>query len=94
VTYFTVNGSDRTAARGINDSGTIVGFVRDPNDGKTKGFKVELDGSQCQAITVASGDLLDIPAFDFLFPQDITNSGVIVGQVFGANGHGFIARPE
>lgn len=94
VTYFTVNGSNGTAARGINDSGTIVGFVLDPNDGKTKGFKVELDGSQCQAITVASGDLLDIPAFDALFPQDITNSGVIVGEVDDANVHGFIARPE
>ncbi len=94
VTYFTVNGSPRTAARGINDSGTIVGFAPDPADGKTKGFKVELDGSQCQAITVASGDLLDIPAFDALFAQGITNSGVSVGQVNDANSHGFIARPE
>ncbi len=93
VTYFTVNGSDRTAARGINDSGTIVGFVRDPSDGKTKGFKVELDGSQCQAITVASGDLLELPGFD-LFPQGITNSGDVAGIAEDANAHGFIARPE
>ena len=95
VTYFSVNGSDRTAARGINDSGTIVGFVRDPNDGKTKGFEVELDGSQCQAITVASGDLLEFPGAAGTFLQDIKNSGEIAGQYDdGSNNHGFIATPQ
>jgi uncharacterized membrane protein len=93
VTYFQVNG-DRTAARGINDSGTIVGFAIDPADGKTKGFVVELDGSQCQAITIASGDLLEFPGYDTLFAQGITNSGVIVGGANDLFQHGFIATPQ
>ena len=93
VTYFRVNGL-RTAARGINDSGTVVGFVFNPNDGTTKGFKVELDGSQCQAITVAAGDLLEFPGFISLFPASINNSGIISGGVRNVINHGFIARPE
>jgi len=92
VTYFQVNG-EWTAARGINDSGTIVGFALDPSDGMTKGFKIELDGSQCQAITIASSDLLAIPGLD-VFPQGITNSGVIAGGAWDAFPHGFIATPQ
>jgi len=94
VTYFSVNGW-RTAARGINDSETIVGFVFDPNnEGKAKGFKVTLDGSQCQAFTVAASDLLEITDFDNLYPESINNSGVIAG-IADDNGtsHGFIAKP-
>ena len=91
VTYFQVNGL-WTAARGVNDEGSIAGFVRNP-DGSSTGFVVKLDGSQCQAITVAPGDLLEISGFD-LFPQGITNSGVIVGGANDANSHGFIARPD
>jgi hypothetical protein len=93
VTYFQVNGQ-WTAARGINDTGTIVGFARDPSDGNNKGFVVELDGSQCQEITIASSDLLEIPGFDALFAQGITNSGVIVGGADDLSGHGFIATPQ
>lgn len=96
VTYFQVNGQ-RTAARGINDSGTIVGFAQDPFDGNTKGFKVELDGSQCQAITIATGDLLEFPGYDGPhFAQGITNSGVIAGTTTDNDGfgHGFIATPQ
>jgi uncharacterized membrane protein len=101
VTYFSVNGSSRTAARGINDSETIVGLVRDPNDNnRIKGFKVTLDGSQCQEFTVVARDLLEFPGFDSLYPEGITNSGVIVGGVdeFITSGlppsHGFIATPD
>jgi hypothetical protein len=94
LTYFQVNGQ-RTAARGINDSGKIVGFARDPFDGIIKGFKIELDGSQCQAITVATGDLLEFPGHVALFPQAINNSGVIVGETWSdLFSHGFIAMPE
>ncbi len=93
VTYFEVNGS-HTTARGINDEGSIVGFFIDLNDGVFKGFKVELDGSPCQSLTVAGGDVLEIPGFD-LFPQGITNSGDVAGIADdGINLHGFIARPE
>ena len=96
VNYFSVNGW-RTAARGINDSDEIVGFVQDPNDGGFKGFKVELDGSQCQSITIPTGDLLEFSGFDRMFPQGITNSGVIVGGVRNSLidlNHGFIATPQ
>ncbi len=93
VTYFEVNGS-HTSARGISDQGAIVGFFIDLNDGKFKGFKVKLDGSPCQSLTVTGGDVLEIPGFD-LFPQGITNSGVVAGIADdGINQHGFIARPE
>jgi len=94
VTYFEVNGS-HTSARGINDEGSIVGFFLDLDDGKFKGFKVELDGSQCQSLTVAPGDILDVPGSDSNFAEGISKSGVIVGSADDANGsHGFIARPE
>ena len=93
LTYFQVNG-EWTAARGINDSGTIVGFTRDPADGNNKGYFVELDGSQCQVITIASSDLLQIPGYQTLFAQGITNSGVISGGVSDEFSHGFIATPQ
>ena len=93
VTYFEVNGS-HTTARGINDEGSIVGFFIDLNDGLFKGFNVKLDGSPCQSLTVAGGDVLEIPGFD-LFPGSINNSGVIAGSADDSiNTHGFIARPE
>jgi len=93
VSYFQVNGWN-TRARGINDAGWVVGFVTDPNDGKFKGFKVKLDGSPCQSLTVASSDLLEFPGFDDTIPEGITNSGVIVGIVRDANSLGFIATPQ
>ena len=93
MTYFQVNGL-WTAARGVNDEGSIVGFVTNPNNSLT-GFVVELDGSQCQAITVAPGDLLEFAGFDDTIPEGITNAGVIVGNARdGSGSHGFIARPE
>lgn len=93
ITYFQVNG-EATRARGINDAGFIVGFVDDSASGKIKGFVVKLDGSPCESLTVADSDLLEFPGFDFLFPEGITNSGVIVGIVEDANQHGFIATPR
>ena len=97
VTYFQING-DWTAARGITDSGTIVGFVNDSASGSTKGFVTELDGSQCQSVAIAAGDLLVVPGFDGLYPEGITKSGVIVGSAgsgeVGSPFHGFIATPD
>lgn len=92
VSYFKING-ELTRARGINDAGSIVGFVDDA--ATTKGFKIELDGSPCQSFTIDSSDLLEFPGFDFLFPEGISNSGVIVGIVLDdTNSHGFIATPR
>ncbi len=94
VTYFEVNGS-HTSARGINDEGSIAGFFIDPNDGKFKGFKVELDGSQCQSVTVAAGDLLEFPGADATFVGGIKNSGDVVGSYDdGTTSLGYIARPQ
>ena len=93
VSYFQVNGVDtQTRARGINDAGWIVGAVNDAE--KVKGFKVKLDGSPCQSLTVDSSDLLEFPGFDFTFPEGITNSGKIVGIVADSTSHGFIATPQ
>jgi hypothetical protein len=95
VTYFDVNG-DRTSARGINDWETIAGFVTDTDTGITKGFVVELDGWQCQSITIADADLLEFPGADATFPGGITNSGAVVGSYIDLtnNSHGFIATPQ
>jgi uncharacterized membrane protein len=90
VTYFNVNGLT-TRARGINDSGTIAGFIF--NSGPAKGFVIKLDGSQCQEIIVAASELLEFPGFDTL-PEGITNSGDVVGIADDGVLHGFIARPE
>lgn len=91
ISFFQVNGQ-RTRARGINDAGFIAGFVND--SGKIKGFVVKLDGSPCESLTVAGSDLLEFPGFNRLFPEGITNSGVIVGSVDDPNLHGFIATPR
>ncbi len=93
VTYFNVNDST-TRARGINDSGKIAGFIF--TDGPARGFVVELDGSQCQAVTVAASDLLENDlGFDDTIPEGISNSGIVVGNVgTGLSSHGFIARPR
>jgi hypothetical protein len=94
VTYFSVNGG-ATRARGINDSGTIAGFVNDPGSGLIKGFVVELDGSQCQSFTIADADLLHFPGAVFTFPGGIKNSGEVVGSYDDlTNIHGFIATPQ
>lgn len=95
VTYFNVNGLP-TRARGISDSGTVVGFVTDTATFEIKGFVTELDGTQCQTITIADEDLLQFPGAINTFPSDITNSGKITGsyQDESDNGGGFIATPK
>ena len=95
VTYFQVNGQS-TRARGINDAGSIVGFVNDDASGLIKGFNVQPDGSQCQSITVAAGDLLQVQGFETTFPEGISNSGVVVGSAgdFAGALHGFIVTPR
>jgi hypothetical protein len=94
VTYFDVNGG-RTSARGITDSGTIAGFVTDPVTFATKGFVVELDGSQCQSIAIADADLLHFPGAVITFVGGIKNSGEVVGSYDdGTTSRGYIARPQ
>ena len=96
ITYFTVNGL-RTSARGISDAGTIVGFTQDLfNTGETKGFITELDGTQCQDITIADEDMLVFPGSSTTFGQGITNSGIVSGtyQDDALVPHGYIATPQ
>jgi uncharacterized membrane protein len=94
VTYFSVNGL-RTSARGINNSGTVAGFVQYPGTPMGKGFVTELDGTQCQMITIADEDLLTFPGAFFTIAHGVTPSGAVVGwyeDEFGLGG--FIATPE
>lgn len=96
VTYFSVNGL-RTSARGITDSGSVAGWVLDdPVTLAARGFVTELDGSQCQAITIADEDLLAFPDAPTTFVQGIKNSGEVVGSYTDGDGfsHGYIARPQ
>jgi uncharacterized membrane protein len=94
VTYFTVNDS-HTSARGIADDGSVVGFVIDLDAGKFKGFKTKLDGSQCQSLTISSGDLLDFPGSLDNFLQGVSNKGVITGGYDTADDtRSFIATPQ
>jgi hypothetical protein len=93
ITYFTVNGAS-TNARGISDPGTIVGWIGSPSG--VKGFVTEIDGTQCQDITIADEDLLEYPEAALTFGLGITNTGVIVGEYIDENedSHGFIATPQ
>ncbi len=95
LTYFRVN--DRsTRARGITDSGVIAGFYTDITTGLGDGFVVELDGGQCQSITVDPADLLTFPGAQVTFVSGIKNSGEVVGSYIDGNfdTHGFIATPR
>lgn len=95
ITYFSVNGL-RTSARGISDSGTIVGFIQDIAEGEAKGFVTELDGTQCQDVVIADEDLLAFPGSTTTFGQGITNSGTVSGSYLDDTNvsHGFIATPQ
>lgn len=95
VTYFIVNGQ-RTSARAISESGTVGGFVEDPSTGETKGFVTELDGTQCQEVSIAEEDLLQFPGAVSTFVQGITNSGTVIGTYADESfiGGGFVATPN
>jgi uncharacterized membrane protein len=92
VTYFRVNGGS-TAARAINDAGQIGGFVNG------RGFVVELDGTQCQEITIPEEDLILFPGAAITFVQGLSNAGVISGSYgpFSSDPNaerGFVATPR
>lgn len=78
VLLFQVNGL-RTAARGINDAGKVVGFTSDPFTGQTKGFVINAPEVNCEVVPVDVSDLLQFPGSDNTIPEAITNSGDIVG---------------
>lgn len=92
VQFFTVNGSP-ASARGISDSGTIVGFL--PGAGSV-GFVTEIGEGQCLDITVGPEGLVAFPGADQTFAQSITNSGTVIGQYVDADGvqQTFVATPD
>jgi hypothetical protein len=83
ITFFKVNGAP-TRARGLSDSGQIVGFIN--GDAGLEGFVGTLSGGFA---------LVNVPGATDTFAQGIANSGTIVGQYYDAdgNGHGFVATP-
>jgi hypothetical protein len=96
VTYIEVNGQ-RTAVRGINDAGYVVGFI--PGGAGLMGFVIKPTGAPCESHTVAASDLLDFPGFNDTIPEGITNNGVIIGGTRSLDScpacrHGFIATPQ
>ena len=95
VTFFQVNGQ-RTSARGINDAGMIVGFATDRSTGQTTGFVIKAPETNCELVAVDASELLQFPESIDTLPQDITNSGDVVGQFFDSLGNtrGFIATPQ
>lgn len=97
VTYFQVN-DQTTVARGISNSGLIVGAIRDPVTFNDRGFVVSLrrSGASFQSIAVPGTDLLEFPGADSTTPEGITSSGDVIGIWIDTSGtfHGFIATPS
>lgn len=92
VTFFDVNGWT-TSARDITDSGTIAGWVFDPDSATFKSFVTKLDGTQCQSITIPDSELLALPGGLSTVAQGIKNSGEVVGNELDSI-RGFIAIPK
>jgi len=98
ITQFRVNGHG-TAARGINDSGQITGFVIDPLTSHIKGFVTTLGGAPgYQDVTIPDAELIEYPGATRTYLEGITNAGVLIGfwsnDVFPSQSfEGFIATP-
>jgi hypothetical protein len=95
VTLFRVNGQ-HTAARGINDSGVIVGFIHGAGGSPYLGFVGTLANlGGFQAMTNA--ELITVPfaGATYTLPVAIDNTGRIVGCWIDQSGnyHGLIATP-
>lgn len=95
VTFFQVN-EQRTAARGINDAGMIVGQTADPLTLELKGFAIKTPETSCESVAVDASELLQFPNSSNTFPEGVTNSGDIVGNWVDASDQfqGFIATPQ
>src|SRR5579862_1300498 len=75
------------AAFGINDSGTVVGYVYPPDDSIENGFVVTKNGEYQE---------FSVPWAAYTEARGINNRGVITGTVFfnGPGSAGFIYDPE
>jgi hypothetical protein len=94
ITLFRVNGY-RTRARGINDFGTIAGFVTVTPAFTSSGFIGTLAGLPGPGLDIPDAELLNVPGAVNTFAQAIDNSERIVGSwdVGDPFSHGFIATP-
>lgn len=93
VTYFRINGLP-TRARGINDSGRIVGWFDDV-DG-TKGFVTTVPATGGYVdIAPSAYRVLAVPGYLSTMAQGINNAGYISGILTQADGTGvgFVAVP-
>lgn len=91
ATYFRVDDSS-TNARGISDSGIIVGFFGPVN--AAQGFVAEVRaGAGYVPVTIPPAGLLNVPDATATYPQAVSNGGDIAGLWNDADGytHGFIA---
>jgi len=95
VTFFRVNGRP-TRARGINDAGTIVGWLNDVTPGETKGFVVTVPtGTSFVNVSVPVTEYLSVPGNPQTFVESINNLGFISGSSADALGTSiaFVAAP-
>jgi hypothetical protein len=98
ITQFKVNGHP-TAARGINDTGQIAGFVIDPVTSIIKGFVTTLGGAPgYQDVAIPDSELIEYPGAARTYLEGITNEGALVGfwsnDLFpGQSFDSFIATP-
>ncbi len=78
--FFTVPGSIRTFARGMNNTGSVVGYYVDAAS-VLHGFKKDRSGYSN----------IDFPGADLTVPRDINDVGTIVGYYIGSDNisHGF-----
>jgi probable HAF family extracellular repeat protein len=84
-TTIDVPGATETVARGINETGQIVGWFIDAMDGHTHGFLK--DGTTFTTI--------DVPGATQTIASGINEAGQIVGWFIDARGeHGFVATPD
>lgn len=95
VSFFTVNG-ERTRARGITDSGTIVGWTLNETTGEVRGFVTDAEIGYCEDIAVGPDGILAYPGAQATFAQAITNWGAVVGSYNDATGEvqSFVAVPK
>lgn len=95
TTYFRVNGLP-TRARGINDKGTITGFVRDPATRGNLTFVGTLAGFEFIDFPDANNGTICPSGFRAGASADaINNAGQVTGQLTdnSCNARGFIATP-
>ena len=94
IVFFNVNGSVRTKARGVSESGAITGWFIDAVTGVQRGFVTSLSGQGgFQSLTTAA--LLDVPGSTATIAEGIDSQGRVCGNWFDASGgeHGFLATP-